>query len=423
MNCRKCEAHLSAFIDKELDPRTAGEVSRHLDSCPGCREREAGLNRLRTVLSGLPAYRMTPAEQDNLMEGVRQEMRQVREKKAQAHARLYPRVAAGAAILVTAVVVTLALMSTPVSRETATTEETPAIAMTEEERNATWGEEDFSEQINSNLNGSTTAGITNGTQLSTLSMVPTPRLVTSTTDYDKSQVADYSKDLGTRLDFYSDIWYQPAASGTAVASGTDQPEVREYCLDSLLDQAQASGEDPASLQAALSVISSQKPSAGKAIPCFVEKAYYRGQPVWIISFSTPEDAQLFTNPEIASLVNLARQLYVSGDLSASALMEGLTANMAPGSTYNVSTLNQEARETTAIGLEELINELAKDNNLVSYLRQLAALDADKLVSLVAQGSGLPVEFSSISSSLLDMLTWRVWVVGTEDGQVLSRPSR
>lgn len=422
MNCRKCEAHLSEFIDKELDPGTAREVSRHLATCDKCRAREAGFMRLIPVLGSLPRISMSEAEQFRLMEGLRQGIKQTGAAELHAHARLFPRIATAAAILVTGVVVTVALMTTPTSRNTSTPEEFPAVATSSEEQDTTGSLKTTITNLDATGNQATKAS----TALASigqgaLSFLPTPQLVKSSNDYSKSQVAEYSKDLGTRLDFYSDIWYQPASASSKILSGSSQSSIQAYCLDNLRNLAAAAGENPDSLQKSLSIVSTQFPPGKFAIPCFVERASYLGQPVWIISYSVPEDGQLFTNPEVAALVNLAKQLYASGNLQDSSLMEALTSTFAPGSTYySVSNSTRGSGDDGVLDLQALISSLAENNNLVSYLRQLAQMDTEKLLSLLSHETGYPIQ---ISTSLLDMLTQRVWVVNPDSGQILFHPAR
>ncbi len=374
--------------------------------------------RLIPVLGSLPRIRMSEAEQASLMQGLRQGLKQTKAAELHAHARLFPRVATAAAILVTGVVVTVALMTTPTSRNTST-EEPPAAAVSSEEQDTL----DSLRIIDGNAATGTSTNNPSATLASigqgALSFLPTPRLVKSSNDYSKAQVDEYSKDLGTRLDFYSDVWYQPVSGSSKILSGSSQSAMQAYCLSNLRSLAEAAGENPDSLQESLSIVSSRFPPGKFALPCFVERASYQGQPVWIISYSVPEDAQLFTNPEVAALVNLAKQMAASGNLQNSSLMEALTSTITPGSTYyNVSSTRDSGG--TVLDLQALIYSLAENNNLVSYLRQLAQMDADKLLSLLSHETGYPIQ---VSTSLLDMLTQRVWVVNPDSSQILFRPSR
>ena len=432
MNCKKCETHLSAYIDGELDPRTTREVAGHLASCAGCRERSAGLERVAGILGGLPRLEMSDAERRHLMEGLRHDMKKARAEERQARASLFPRLATAAAILVTVVVVTIALMTTPTSHKASEPSVTPTADATRQDAQSpllaeeeTRGGTVATGQGDTAVPPATTAATATTTapnviNQATASLLPTPRLVKSSNDYSKDEVAEYSQDLGTRLDFYSDLWYRPAtAVGTSDAA---QSEARRYYMSALASQAAESGEDPASLEKSLSLVEAQLPPGKYAVPCFVEKAFCAGQPVWIISFSVPEDAKLFTNPEAAALVNLAKQIAYSGDLQDSALMEALASTIAPGDNYySVSTVPRGTKEAASdLDLQALIAGLAENNNLASYLRQLSELDEDELVRLVSAGTGYPI---SISSSLLDSLTWRVWVINPDSGQILFRPSR
>jgi hypothetical protein len=423
LNCRKCEADLSAYIDGELDPRASREVAGHLATCAGCREKEAGLERVAGMLAALPRAGLSEVEQRQLMEGLRRRMKDAEAAERRRRASLFPRVATATAILVTVVVVTIALMATPTSRKAAEPTETPvadATGLAPQDGVVTGG---------SGNNGAVASGAGESaeapsvTSLATASLLPTPRMVKSSNDYDKSQVAEYSADLGTRLDFYSDLWYRPAPySGASVKmSGADQSAIQEHYVSELTGMAAEWGEDPESLKKSLSLASSQIPPGKFAVPCFAERAFYQGQPVWIISYSVPEDSQLFTNPEVASLVSLAKQLFASGNLQDDALMEMLAATIAPGGYASVSTAQRSALGTSAdLDLQALIASLAENNNLATYLRQLSELDSEKLLSLISGMTSYPIQ---ISSELLDTLTWHVWVVNPDTGQILSRPSR
>ncbi len=345
MNCRKCEADLSAYIDGELDPRASREVAGHLAACAGCREKEAGLERVAGTLAALPRAGLSATEQRRLMEGLRRRMKDAEAEERRERASLFPRLATAAAILVTVVVVTIALMTTPTSRKEAEPTGTPVADAGGQ------APQDGLVAEGSGNNGAVASGaavsaeVPSVTSLATASLLPTPRMVKSSNDYDKSQVAEYSADLGTRLDFYSDLWYRPASySGASVKmSGADQSAVQEHYVSELTGLAAEWGEDPESLNKCLSLAASQIPPGKFAVPCFVEKAFFQGQPVWIISYSVPEDAQLFTNPEVASLVSLAKQLFASGSLQDSALMEMLTATISPGDRTSTSARRRGAR--------------------------------------------------------------------------------
>lgn len=43
MTCNTLQSQLTALLDGELAPETAAEAERHLASCPGCAELQAGL--------------------------------------------------------------------------------------------------------------------------------------------------------------------------------------------------------------------------------------------------------------------------------------------------------------------------------------------------------------------------------------------
>jgi hypothetical protein len=49
--CQGFEADLSALLDRELGPQREAELRAHVDACPGCRARLAGLARVDLALS------------------------------------------------------------------------------------------------------------------------------------------------------------------------------------------------------------------------------------------------------------------------------------------------------------------------------------------------------------------------------------
>lgn len=59
--CREVRAHISDYLDGELDPRAAAGVERHVRWCPNCRRILANLRR--TVV-GLGALRELPTPAD-----------------------------------------------------------------------------------------------------------------------------------------------------------------------------------------------------------------------------------------------------------------------------------------------------------------------------------------------------------------------
>jgi anti-sigma factor RsiW len=59
MTCDECREHLSAFLDRELDPYHHREVEAHLAGCPACQADLAGLERISRRLQDAPS----PAEE------------------------------------------------------------------------------------------------------------------------------------------------------------------------------------------------------------------------------------------------------------------------------------------------------------------------------------------------------------------------
>lgn len=53
LRCWRARRHVSAYLDGELDPATAGAVESHLASCPTCPPLYAALVGVRTWMEGL----------------------------------------------------------------------------------------------------------------------------------------------------------------------------------------------------------------------------------------------------------------------------------------------------------------------------------------------------------------------------------
>jgi anti-sigma factor RsiW len=59
--CRDTRAHLSEYLDGELDERTAAQVERHVRWCPNCGRMLANLSR---TIGALLALRDLPTAED-----------------------------------------------------------------------------------------------------------------------------------------------------------------------------------------------------------------------------------------------------------------------------------------------------------------------------------------------------------------------
>jgi anti-sigma factor RsiW len=60
MKCRSVQKKLSAYQDRELEPKEQEEVKSHLLSCPACREQYAELERAWQTLGGLKEIHPDP---------------------------------------------------------------------------------------------------------------------------------------------------------------------------------------------------------------------------------------------------------------------------------------------------------------------------------------------------------------------------
>jgi anti-sigma factor RsiW len=60
-HCREVRAHMSEYLDDELDERDAARVARHVRWCPSCHRMLANLTR---TIGGLRALRDRPTPVD-----------------------------------------------------------------------------------------------------------------------------------------------------------------------------------------------------------------------------------------------------------------------------------------------------------------------------------------------------------------------
>ena len=58
--CGRVEKNLSAYLDRELDLRTAKKLEAHLSGCPRCREKLAALERVENALAAFPGREPSP---------------------------------------------------------------------------------------------------------------------------------------------------------------------------------------------------------------------------------------------------------------------------------------------------------------------------------------------------------------------------
>jgi len=77
MKCRNIQKKLSAYQDRELEPREHEQVRNHLLSCRACRERYAELERVWRTLGGLEEIHPDPWF-------YRQVLRKIKEPREQA---------------------------------------------------------------------------------------------------------------------------------------------------------------------------------------------------------------------------------------------------------------------------------------------------------------------------------------------------
>jgi len=66
MNCKTVQTHLSAYLDRELAGDQMLELRAHLNSCKECREEEASVRILKSLLGGLPVPDPSPDFEERL---------------------------------------------------------------------------------------------------------------------------------------------------------------------------------------------------------------------------------------------------------------------------------------------------------------------------------------------------------------------
>ncbi len=424
MNHPRIKRDLSAFLDGELGERRSREISLHLERCAGCREAVEELRLLREAVSSLPRRGLSEEGHRRLMSGLSEAAREREDEERVKRAAVIPRMATAAAVLLALLVVTIAVMTTPVGRQSVRQEgergeeASPSVSGAESaERNAAGGVDKAGRE-----DGGAPAAAVSQYSGELLTAIPVPHFEHAGRDYTEEQANEYSADLGTRLDFYSGFWHPSPPSDELVA------EARRRCRESLEDQALRSGRDAKGLLRALdSIETAMGPKASEALPCFVEEATYRGKRVFIISCSRPDDSLLFTDSDLVSLVNLIRQSTPDGLMRSSDAQLEIAASLMPSPRFNAALPLREAEaqdvsaEACALGdFQAVLHALASENNLVSYLREVSRLDSGHLLATLFRELGSPLQ---ISSRLLELLTMRVWMVDAASGEVLSRPSR
>jgi hypothetical protein len=90
MRCSKAEKNLSAYLDRELNPRAAGKLETHLSGCPRCREKLAELERVEAALGAIPGREPSPFLWTRVKAGINSEAEPARSRPVFARFRLAP---------------------------------------------------------------------------------------------------------------------------------------------------------------------------------------------------------------------------------------------------------------------------------------------------------------------------------------------
>jgi anti-sigma factor RsiW len=69
-HCREMFAHLSEYLDREIDEAACRRIERHLANCDACRACCATLARTVALCRGMPAHRVPEAMSARLREAI-----------------------------------------------------------------------------------------------------------------------------------------------------------------------------------------------------------------------------------------------------------------------------------------------------------------------------------------------------------------
>lgn len=425
MNHLRARSNLSAFLDGELGERETEEIWRHLRTCPRCRREAEEFRLLRGMLASLSPKSLSEEGHRLIMAGLAEKVRQKKEEERRRKAALIPRVATAAAVLLALLAVTVAVMTTPAGKNSATmegekgNEDIPAVSgKGYEEAGPSASQEVLKNNGAPGLSDKADKEVTDGL----LAAIPSPKLEYAGREYTAEQVSEYSADLGTRLDFFSRVWY-PASYNEELIDA-----LKQHCRDGLEEQARRLDRDAAGLMRALDTVeASIEGRAAEALPCFVEEASYEGRKAYIISYSRPEDSQLFNDRDLISLVNLIRLSSPDELMRSTEVQKELAASLTPPPRFDSALpspedgLNEAGLGGCVLGdSQDVLRMLASENNQVSRLREMSRLDPGLMLSAVFQELGSPLH---MNSRLFELLTMRVWVVDAVSGEIILRPYR
>lgn len=88
--CGWAQRNLSAYVDRELDPRAAGKLEAHLSGCPRCREKLAELERVEAVLGAIPGREPSPFLWTRVKAGIDSQAEPARSRPVFARFRMAP---------------------------------------------------------------------------------------------------------------------------------------------------------------------------------------------------------------------------------------------------------------------------------------------------------------------------------------------
>ncbi len=411
MNCRSCKSRLSTYIDGELEASFARRVQEHLQKCDNCRKSELELRSLVNTLQSSPLLQPTAEETRNLAKIVLEKAKETDHITITRTRPWLPRVATAAVVIILILAgfwITLALL--PEEKEAEVPAGKPTSETSLEQEGGLLGSEESTPGISQELSGT-------AADMESLipSQIPKPNLVLSSHNYNADEIEQYSKDIGTRFVFYSNIWYDPkTSSGSAARLPThDYVPIRERLAQEMLSLAQSNQGDPDSLRKALSMVSealsdTQKPQ----LPCFAERAYFNGEPVWILSYSTPEDGYLFSDPQLALLAKLVRQIWYQEYQKNLSLLGSFPYHLLWNLIDKGYTVQGEGENQVAI------IRLAENNNLIINLKAYREILNHPVVRLMI-GESTVTNMGKLD--LLEVLGKRVWVVNPWKDRIEFQP--
>ena len=273
MDCRRVRKSLMDYVDGRLSETRRGEVGRHLESCENCSALAEKLTTSASALSGLAPVKM-PQEASRRVIGA------LKSPGKAAHAGRFfrsPRAlaAAGTAalVLVALVVVGVFTLGGPGKKSQLSKSAQQSLAAGAAEKSQTSPE----------------LSVMPGTTPASVDTLVLPVANITENNYDQDSIKKMAENLEVKNKFAERY------------SASDVNNLRESYTRKLASDFTDLGGDGAMLEAMISYVQSAKPVL---LPCYVEKAQFAGETVYIIGLcgqSRGDDSKKLTRTEFWAL--------------------------------------------------------------------------------------------------------------------------